>query len=87
MSFIESINTRKCNVLDEKVYETWGEFNRDFANGRIGIITYNVSDGVDFNKIATLLARHNINFKIEWKESLDNKYALFIQKVVIIRII
>ncbi|WRK54615.1 hypothetical protein SD457_06725 [Coprobacillaceae bacterium CR2/5/TPMF4] len=82
MSFIESINARKCNVLDEKVYETWGEFNRDFANGRIGIITYNRSNLKEFNKATMLLVRHNIPFKVEW-DSLSGIVALLFHRYIL----
>ena len=82
MSFIESINARKCNVLDEKVYETWDEFNRDFANGRIGIITYNGLNLKEFNKATMLLVRHNIPFKVEW-DSLSGTVALLFHRYIL----
>lgn len=82
MSFIESINARKCNILDEKVYETWDEFNRDFANGRIGIITYNGLNLKEFNKATMLLVRHNIPFKVEW-DSLSGIVALLFHRYIL----
>lgn len=82
MSFIESINTRKCNVLDEKVYETWDEFNRDFANGRIGIITYNRLNLKEFNKATMLLVRHDIPFKVEW-DGLSGIVALLVHRYIL----
>lgn len=82
MSFIESITARKCNVLDEKVYETWNEFNRDFTNGRIGIITYNGLNLKEFNKATMLLIRHNISFKVEWND-MPRRVALLVHRYIL----
>lgn len=82
MSFIESITARKCNVLDEKVYETWNEFNRDFTNGRIGIITYNGLNLKEFNKATMLLVRHNISFKVEWND-MPRRVALLVHRYIL----
>lgn len=82
MSFIVSINARKCNVLDEKVYETWDEFNRDFVDGRIGIITYNGLNLKEFNKATMLLVRHNIPFKVEWSD-ISGCEALLVPRYIL----
>ncbi|WP_300077819.1 hypothetical protein [uncultured Thomasclavelia sp.] len=70
-------------MLDKKVYETWNDFNSDFINGRIGIITYNGLNLKEFNKATILLVRHNISFKIEWKEDMPRRVALLVHRYIL----